>query len=960
MIIFDYPEVFLLAIPLWFAMRRWGWVQGPTGVLRTVIMLLLLFALAIPRLNLAGQGMDIVVVADRSRSMPEQSDQQLRDLIRDLENNRRAGDRISIVTFGSNAEIERELSESAVTNEFTRVIDNDGSDINEALLTALDRRTNLDRPARILLMSDGNYNGASPLYAARRAREENVPVDFREFDKPSSGDLAIDSILLPRETAPNEPFQFSVMVYADRDAMADVVVRRDGVEIARRRADLTLGINRLIFRDWIREGGMHQYSASLVFDDSAAGGGIDPITENNQAAAVVRVVAGRKILLVTHDGQISNVGRALQSARMPFDVVSATATGMTLDELEPYRAVILENVAAGDLGRVRMERLAQFVEDAGGGLMMTGGRQSFGTGGYYKSPLDEILPVAMDSQEETRRSRAAIAVVLDRSGSMTAPVRGGKSKMDLANLGTAECVRMLSPRDMVAVIAVDSAPHVIQPMTAVKSPEAIASRVLRIQSMGGGIFVYTGLVAAGSELMKASDYKTRHIILFSDAADSEEPGDYKQLLKKYANAGITVSVIGLGSQADKDAAFLEDIAQRGSGNFEFTSDPLDLPRLFTQDTMSITRNMFLTTDSEEAPNGFSGRVLPDIQLMGEFAASTLPAVDGYNLTFLKSDASQGVVSTDENTAPFSAFWYRGLGRVVAVPLELDGEYSGNLTSWNAYEDFVITHARWLMGEDDPDDVFVSLAQDGLDAVVQVELDPNRPNKQRGMPPKLVVIPPSQERSEVIEPEFTWTGPDTLEGRFRLEQLGSYRTLVKTAEREFTRGPALTLPYSPEFMPRVGLPSGAETLKSMAEISGGEPRVNVLELYDDIPARSRQLRSLIPFICVLTMVLLAVEIAGRRWGWWDRWAAARRSRAAEQTETVSRRRWRDWFSLPAPRKRRRKQTEPQVSSTSEPATDEPAKKESPIKRPDKKGESDESGPTADVFARAKRRAKDRMK
>ena len=90
--------------------------------------------------------------------------------------------------------------------------------------------------------------------------------------------------------------------------------------------------------------------------------------------------------------------------------------------------------------------------------------------------------------------------------------------------------------------------------------------------MGGGIFVYEALVAAGKELMKAGNYQTRHIILFADAADSEEPGRYKALLKKYADSGITVSVIGLGTSADVDARLLEDIAKLGSGNIMFTTD----------------------------------------------------------------------------------------------------------------------------------------------------------------------------------------------------------------------------------------------------------------------------------------------------------------------------------------------------------------------------------------------------
>ena len=639
MIQFDYPEILLLVFPLGFVWYRYAKTPGTTGWLRLAIMVLLLLSLAIPRLNMAGQGQDLIVVVDRSRSMPANSERAIRDLINDLENNRRTGDRISIVTFGGDSAIERELSASAALGEYSHPIDADGSDLNEALLMALDRRTNRDRPARIIVLSDGIYNGASPLYAARRAREENVPIDFRPFTRPLAGDLAVESLELPRESAPNEPFQFSVIVSSDQDANGTVIVRRDGVEIARRTADFVLGLNRLNFRDWIRDGGMHQYTAELVSDETSA---TDPISQNNRGIGVVRVRSAPRLLLVTHDGQPGNLGRALESAKIPVDVVTPGGHPMTLDSLEAYRSVVLENVAANDLGRARMERLAQFVEDLGGGLIMTGGTNSFGNGGYYKSPLEELLPVALDSIEETRRGRAAIVIVLDRSGSMTAPVPGGKTKMDLANIGTSECVKLLSSQDMVAVIAVDSAPHVIQGMTSVADPAAINKRVMGIQSMGGGIYVYTGLLAAGREMLKANDYPTRHIILFSDASDSEEPGDYKNLMKKFSDSGITVSVIGLGSKTDKDALFLEDIALLGNGNIEFSNDPLDLPRLFAQDTMNMTRNMFLTAESEERPEGFVGQVLADLRLLGEMNADTIPAVTGYNLTFLKKDASQGI------------------------------------------------------------------------------------------------------------------------------------------------------------------------------------------------------------------------------------------------------------------------------------------------------------------------------
>jgi len=42
--------------------------------------------------------------------------------------------------------------------------------------------------------------------------------------------------------------------------------------------------------------------------------------------------------------------------------------------------------------------------------------------------------------------------------------------------------------------------------------------------------------------------------------------------------GITVSVIGLGSELDQDAAFLKDVAAKGEGRIQFTASVDELPR----------------------------------------------------------------------------------------------------------------------------------------------------------------------------------------------------------------------------------------------------------------------------------------------------------------------------------------------------------------------------------------------
>lgn len=886
MLSFAFPELFLLAVPLGFAYWRWGRAEGVTGGVRVAMLLILLLALTGARINLGGRGIDVVIVADRSRSLPSGADGRIRELIQNVQHARHGGDRVAVVTFGSSAALESRLSEESVLSDFKQQVLPDGSDLDDALHVALDLVTP-NRPARILVFSDGESNGPDPASAARRARDAGVPVDYREFPRLRVGDIAVDSLLLPETVAPREPFQYAVWIYADREAAGRVSVLRDGKVISQDESDRQIppGMSRLLFRDLLEQGGMHNFEVRVDVPG-------DPLPENNRGAGVVRVDAGPRLLVLNADGQDDNFVRALRAGNIAVDVAASRLHSLTQDSLDRYRGVVLENVPAADLGRLKMERLAQFVEDLGGGLMLTGGERSFGTGGYFKSPLDEVLPVSMEMRDEHRKMRLALAIALDRSGSMTAPVKGGKQKMDLANLGTAECVRLLSPGDSVAVIAVDSAPHVVQELTNVDDPDAIAAQVLGIQSQGGGIFVYEALVAAGEQVMKA-EQTTRHIILFSDAADSEEPGDYATLLGQFERAGITVSVIGLGEKTDRDAALLEDIAKLGKGNILFTADAEELPRLFAQETMSVARSSFIRKDAKTQPAGIAGKALSGARLMGELPTGSFPLTDGYNLSYLKPQASVAVVSQDEYAAPWDAFWYRGLGRVAALTLEVDGQHSGAFGRWNDYASFAVTHARWLLGGDRSDEAFLTLNREGQEAVMTLELDPDRPAKAMGEAPALSIVSPGDEREPAVDVPFQWRGPNTLQARFKLTKSGTYRSLVKLGDRKIIRGPAVTLPYSPEYVPRAGLPSGAAVLKGLAALTGGKARIDVVDVLSD-PPRSARMASLLPFLLSAGIVLLLVEIAGRRLSLWSRLSDALEVGApAAGAVTPSPRR--QWFS-----------------------------------------------------------------
>lgn len=64
-------------------------------------------------------------------------------------------------------------------------------------------------------------------------------------------------------------------------------------------------------------------------------------------------------------------------------------------------------------------------------LVMIGGEDSFGPGGYYKTPVERALPVHMDIRKKGEIPSIGLGLVIDKSGSMCHTVNG-VSKMDMA------------------------------------------------------------------------------------------------------------------------------------------------------------------------------------------------------------------------------------------------------------------------------------------------------------------------------------------------------------------------------------------------------------------------------------------------------------------------------------------------------------------------------------------------
>ena len=852
---FLFPELLIVIVPLLFLYCWRARALALGGAVRVVILVTLVLLAAVPLAPVGGRGIDVVVVADLSRSMPAESRARVLEIVKLLEEQRSEGDRVGIVTYGRDARIERLPEAFGEAAAFVQQVDDDGSDLGGAIALAASLVPR-GRPGRLIVLSDGESNGAPIDVAAHDAAGRGLPIDFRHFRRGEAADIAVQSLDLPGIVDEREPFQFTASVRTDRTVQSEAILFRDGVEISRAAGIFEPGTTQLTFRDLIDRPGVARYRLEIT----AKG---DRVPENNLGDGAVRVRAPAAILLVNGSGRPGNMSRALAAGKLNVHTIAPSALPRDVAGLLAYRAVILENIPASDAGPEALGALARFANDLGGGLLVTGGTASFGVGGYFKSALDPYLPVSMEIKNEHRKLSIAMAVVLDRSGSMAMAAGDGRTKMDLANLGTCAAIETLGPFDEVGVIAVDSAPHVITPLTSAEDKERICDEVRRIQSMGGGIFTYTALVTAAT-MVQESEKGTRHIVLFADAADAEEPGEYQRLLSTLTPIGITVSVIGLGSESDPDAAFLKDVAARGGGRIHFTASAEELPRLFAQEAITVARSSFVTEPT-------AARALADMVLLGELPRSSFPSVDGYNLTYLRPGATMGIVTTDEYEAPLLAFWHRGLGRVASLTAEVDGKYSQRLNAWRDFQGFAIGLGRWLLGGEPPTGTFARIERQGGQGIVRVELDPDRSrggaDDVRGA--TATIVPPGS--SAAIEPRklpLSWVDEDTLEGRFPVQSAGMYLGAVQLGSGAILPLAPLSLPYSPEFEPREDPDEGEKTLREIARVTGGVERTAWGDVFDPHRLAARQVRDLVLPLALALLLLHLTEIAGRRLLWFN--------------------------------------------------------------------------------------------
>ncbi len=570
-----------------------------------------------------------------------------------------------------------------------------------------------------------------------------------------------------------------------------------------------------------------------------------------------------RVLIVDGDEEKAKpLAGALRSEKITVEVRGQAGLPKTLEDLEQFDLFMISDVSSLALTREQMEMYRVWVQDFGGGFVMLGGENSYGVGGYYKTPVEQMLPVRMEHEDRIDTPSVALLVALDRSGSMAAQVQG-QTKMSLADQGAVYALGVLQPKDLFGLVAVDTQVHVVAPLAKPDDKSAIAQKIMSITAGGGGIYIYTSLVDAFQQLRDVNA-KIKHFILFADAADAEEKsagdmadgtrtgGSSEDVVAAMLASRITTSVVGLGMENDKDVEFLKRLAERGNGRFYLTNDALSLPQIFSTETMRVAQSS-LVEEPFAAVQAMPSPILEGIDWKQS------PLLLGYNAT--KPKPTGEVLLATERGEPLLATWRYGLGQAAAFTSDAKSRWASEWLAWPGFGKFWAQFVRAMMRKSDQSNFQVTTVESGDRLVLKIDTVTPEGNFRNQLPITIHCLWPNGEKQTK---QAGQDAPGSYTASFDLPTEGTSIFSISSPqlpEGEYVFGH--TRSYPKEFLTS---DTNETLLRQLAEICGGQFDPQPDDVFKRPSQKAVKHEDLTPYFLSFALILFPFDIWMRRRNW----------------------------------------------------------------------------------------------
>jgi uncharacterized membrane protein/Mg-chelatase subunit ChlD len=757
--------------------------------LRSIVIALLAIALARVEWIRRNDHVAVLFILDRSRSIPDDLQDTARRYVREVTAKANRDDRVGVVGFDGEAQVDVMPSRAGFDIvSFGLSNAPDRTDIAAGLRMAMAAFPD-GFSRRIVLLTDGNQNIGDLAEEIRNAAANKVAVDVVPLEYQYANEVMFDRIVVPTHSGRDTKVPVRMILKSQRPTRAKVTLYHNGqqVQIADPVLNLSGGMQPDPFTVplELHEGGVHRFEARVAPIDPKE----DSIAENNQATAFTFVEAQGRVLVLGNNDSTDNgiLVNALQREKVSVEYATAEAINLDLLKLQEYSVVILSNIPAETFNTEQHKALASYVRDFGGGLIMVGGDESFGAGGWIGSPVEEVSPVNFEIKQKRQMPRGALAIVMHSCEAPNGNYWGEKV--------AESAIETISSLDYIGVIAYSwthGGANWEVPLQIAKDKPAIIA-TLRKMEIGDMPDFDTTMTIATRDLMKLKDASQRHMIIISDG-DPAAPSP--TTIKFMQDNRITCSTVGIGYGEHVYAERMKPIADATGGRYYAVKNPRRLPQIFIKEARVVKRALI---DNRE----FHPLVSQFDELTPGLAAAGVPTLGGLVLTERKPDAlvpiiRKGTDAGDEVEDPVLAHWNFEMGKMAVFTSGLWDRWGSDWAKWGNFGKFWGQVVRWAMHDHNAGSFDITTRLDGSRGKVVIEALNKDASYLNFLQIRGKLVQPSGDAKSLY---LTQTGPGRYEADFDVNDHGNYLVSLTYTDPDNKAGmikTGLSVPYSAEF------------------------------------------------------------------------------------------------------------------------------------------------------------------
>ncbi len=778
--------------------RRWIAVGA-----RLVVLALAVLILAGLRAERDNDLVEVMVVRDVSASARQAVDEtQGRGVSRQVsewvasvsveEAGKEPDDRVGIVSFDAAAYVDQMPNDrpqaigtvaSAVGRGQT------GTDVAEALNLALSTFSP-DSRRRLLLVWDGNATEGDLEAAISQAKQANVPIDVMPLEWSAGAEVYLEDLYAPTWRREGEPFTLEIILtntsaFETRGTLRveqegrplDLSPSESGVQPGRT-VVLSPGRNKeLVIVDPLpgERANVRRFRATFEPERRRVNGQLqavgDGLVDNNSASAFTFVRGKGSVLYVDNvdgDGG-SRLASALADEQVNVERVGIGGFPTNLVDLQAFDAIILANVprGAGGLTAPQDAALARYVHDTAGGLVMIGGPDAYGAGGWRGSATEAVLPVDMDVPSRRQIPKGALALVMH------------STEMPQGNYWAEQCalaaIEVLNRDDDVGVLSYDYATggsrwdYPLQP----KGNGTVVAGAIRNMVLGDMPDFDDALTLAlfGTQQnpgLRDSDARQKHVIIISDM-DPSPPSP--KLLQAYKDNQVSISTVQVAGHGMPLQAVAKNLAEETGGTAygPVEQNPSQLPQIFIKEATIVRRTLI-----KEEPEGMPVAETTDAagsELMRGVDASDAGPIFGMVLTTRKpSPLVEMPLLAGDQQDPLFAHWTAGLGKSAAWTSDAHNRWATRFAGSAGFGKFWAQVVRGVSRAPQSGDYEVqTTVENGRGKIVVEAVGEDARFKSRLTVAGSVLTPEGEGQTVTL----VQTRPGTYEAEFDAREEGSY-------------------------------------------------------------------------------------------------------------------------------------------------------------------------------------------